>query len=182
MKTCLIIQIFYILVTSLKRNESVAYIENRHLFKRSIVSSKNYLNRILWEKKNISFSLFGNEFSKDSMSVELVRNILKDAFKEWQENSCFKFNDVTPSARADIKIVFTNDRHKTRAKQMNLAEKNYEHQRCERKFRSHAAHAFFRYHKKYPAHIHVNNELLWIESDKIPGSLSLKSVLLHEIG
>ena len=38
-----------------------------------------------------------------------------------------------------------------------------------------AGHAFFRNHDKFPAQIHVNNELFWLESTSPPGNISLRT-------
>lgn len=145
---------------------------NRPLHKRSITSSRYYSKRALWNQTALSYSLLGNVAERNQTSLQSVRKVLRDSFQEWQNNSCFNFIEVTPSLTADIKIIFTNDK----------SNKNYYHKSCERRFRGTAAHAFFRYHKKYPANIHINNEIFWMESKSPSGSISLKTVLLHEIG
>ncbi|CAF0779458.1 unnamed protein product [Brachionus calyciflorus] len=136
--------------------------------KRSIVASRYVPKRALWNKYILSYSLDGNVSDKNQTSFLAVKKALFDAFHDWEMNSCFDFIDVTPSQKSDIKILFTNDK--------------INHKDCNRKFRGTAAHAFYRYHKKFPAHIHINNEIFWMESKKPSGSISLKTVLLHEIG
>lgn len=124
--------------------------------------------RARWFKYNLSYSMTGLVSNKNQTSNDSARKALRDAFQNWQSVSCFDFFDVTPSQNADIKIVFTSDKNG--------------HQDCDRKFYGTAAHAFFKYHSKYPATIHVNNELFWMESENPSGSISLTTVLLHEIG
>lgn len=124
--------------------------------------------RARWTLYKLSYSLTGVLSDKNQTSAESARKAVNDAFSDWQSVSCFDFFDVSPSLIADIKIVFTNDKS--------------DHHNCNRKFHGTAAHAFFKYHNKYPATIHVNNEIFWMESKNPPGSISLKTVLLHEIG
>lgn len=123
--------------------------------------------RARWFLYNLTYSLTGVISDKNQTSLQSAKKALNDAFSNWQSISCFEFFDVTPSLNANIKIVFTNDK--------------IDHH-CNRKFHGTAAHAFFKYHNKYPATIHVNNEIFWMESKNPPGSISLKTVLLHEIG
>jgi predicted Zn-dependent protease len=139
-----------------------------------IHASSRYLRKkIQWQKSTLTYTLMGNVSAYNQTSFDSARQALNDAFHEWQINSCFKFVDVTPNNHmADIKIIFTNDR----SNNQNM------HDKCDRKFKGSAAHAFFRYHKKFPANIHINNEFFWIESKPLSGTVSLRTVLLHEIG
>ena len=59
---------------------------------------------------------------------------------------------------------------------------NFYHRNCTKRFRRNIAHAFFRNNRKSPGHIHINNEILWMESHPISGSISLRSIVAHEIG
>ncbi|RMZ99131.1 metalloendo ase 1-like [Brachionus plicatilis] len=119
-----------------------------------------------WSKYNLTYSLSGDVSDKNQTSLEAAKKALGDAFSDWQSVSCFVFSEAT--LNADIKIVFTNDKSG--------------HLNCNRKFHGTAAHAFFKYHRKYPATIHLNNEIFWMESKSPSGNISLKTVLLHEIG
>lgn len=161
------ILILFTLFNSIKTS-NIQYISSRYLRK-----------KILWQKSTLTYSLIGDVSAYNQTSFDAVRQVLNDAFNEWQSNSCFKFNDITPNHHtADIKIIFTNDR-------LSMKNNNnilYNHEKCDRKFRGSAAHAYFRYHKKYPANIHVNNEFFWLESKPLSGTVSLRTVLLHEIG
>lgn len=152
--------------------------EERH--KRSVTNSRYYLKRIIWDKRILSYSLFGNLAAKNQTSLKSVRHSLREAFDEWQNNSCFRFVDQTPSILSDIKIIFTNDQYSSKLVTDPFSI-NYAHQNCERRLKGRAGHAFFRYHKKFPAQIHLNNEIFWMES-RPSGAISLKTVLLHEIG
>lgn len=106
---------------------------------------------------------------RGQLSFAKVLELLNDAFADWQSKTCFRFKYLAndPSSSADIKVVFTNDQENA-------------HKSCERRFKGAAGHAFFRYHKKHPAQIHINNELFWMEASM--GSISLRTVLKHEIG
>lgn len=148
--------------------------------KRSVTNSRYYLKRIIWDKRVLTYSLFGNSAAKNQTKFKTLKNSLRESFDEWQNNSCFKFIDQTPSKLADIKIIFTNDQYAAKIVTDPLSL-NYTHQNCERRLKGRAGHAFFRYHKKFPAQIHMNNEIFWMES-KPSGGISLKTVLLHEIG
>ena len=152
--------------------------------KRSITRSRyNSRERILWIKPNLTYSLFGNIAANNQTKMSAIRKALRESFAEWELNSCFKFKEITPDYSADIKIVFTNDRLRYSQKRVeNPFLPDYTHHNCERQFRGSAAHAFFRYNTKFPAHIHVNNEVFWMESNSPSGSVSLKTVFLHEIG
>jgi hypothetical protein len=155
--------------------------------KRSIVSiSKHFLKRILWQKKVITYALHGRFDSRHHVKLEDARLILCQAFSEWQNSSCFKFQDKTPSIRSDIKVIFTNDNRPSTVHYKNYQNEipdSLEHfEKCERRFRNSPAHAFFRHHKRHPAEIHINNDILWMESKSVPGSVSLSTILVHEIG
>ncbi len=149
--------------------------------KRSAINVNGHraMKRALWDKNRLTYSLHGQVGSKDQTKRDVVLKVLDEAFREWENISCFKFDLAASPQNSDIKIVFANDRV--------LFENNRESVSnhlgsCERRFRNSAAHAFFRTNKKFPAQIHVNNEIFWIESTRMPGSISLKTVLLHEIG
>ena len=153
------------------------------LNKRSIQQSNNYLKIKNWDRKYLTYSLFGQVASYNQTDLRLVQTLIFEAFNEWQLNSCFKFINVTPSRQADIKIIFTNDNYRSSLYEDDPLLGNFFHQKyCETEIKNIAAHAFFRYHKKFPAQIHVNNQLYWMESANQTGSISLKTVLLHEIG
>jgi predicted Zn-dependent protease len=164
-----------------------------HNHKRSAVDTSLYLKQIQWPKVDLTYSLIGNVASKNQTQTRAVENTLRDAFDEWERNSCFRFTRIIRNlSNADIKIIFTNDRNyaqinqQQQQKQQQLngtnVQNNYYHRNCTRKFRGSVAHAFFRYNKKFPAHIHVNNEMFWIESRPMSGSISLRTIILHEIG
>lgn len=146
--------------------------------KRSAIGSHYYYSKkILWNRKSLTYTLTGNVAFRNQTELETVTNVLKESFNEWEKNSCFSFFDArTSSLSADIKVIFTNDRNDTKSKL------EFGHKNCDRRFRGAAAHAFFRNHKKYSANIHVNNEIFWMESKEPKGTISLKTVLLHEIG
>ena len=137
----------------------------------SINIQKHLMKRIVWSKSRISYALQGRVESRNQTRFDVVRRVIDESFQEWEFKSCFEFRDITPSSHADIKVVFTNDHSQTN-----------DHKSCDRRFRGSAGHAFFRNHKKFPAQIHINNEISWMESSKMPGNISLKTVLLHEIG
>lgn len=134
--------------------------------------SKYYLRRVVWPRNRLTYALMDHHVaSHNRISVQSVRNILREVFDEWQMNSCFHFKHISSPELADIKILFTSDRKLT------------SHENCSRKFQNSAGHSFFRFHKAFPAQIHINNEYFWMESSASPfGSVSLKSVLLHEVG
>lgn len=178
-------------------------LSKQQLKKRSVTNSRYYLKRIIWDKRLLTYALFGNLAHKNQTSMHSIKRSLSEAFGEWQNNSCFKFVDQTPSRTADIKIVFTSDQYAHQLVTDPFID-TYTHQNCERRLQGRAGHAFFRYHKKFPgkviirlssrgiakfkihicyllAQIHMNNEFFWMES-KPSGSVSLKTVLLHEIG
>jgi hypothetical protein len=120
--------------------------------KRSVINSRYYLKRIIWDKKLLTYALFGNLAPKNQTSLLNIKLALREAFDEWQNNSCFKFIDQTPSKSADIKIIFTSDQYAPKLVTDPLMS-NYTHQNCERKLKGRAGHAFFRYHKKFPGKI-----------------------------
>jgi predicted Zn-dependent protease len=134
--------------------------------------SKYYLRRVVWHRNRLTYALVDHHVaSHNQISAQSVRNILREVFDEWQMNSCFHFHHVSSPQIADIKILFTSDRRLST------------HKNCSRKFQNSAGHSFFRFHKAFPAQIHINNEYFWMESNASPlGSVSLKSVLLHEVG
>ena len=154
--------------------------------------------RFLWHKKRLSYSLLGNV--GEHMSVELVGRILDRAFAEWAAAfSCFTFERswATQQGGVDIRVLFTND---------DDDDDRRMHEACERRFDDNTpAHAFYpmsssliaktskkkkkRGRKKYQharmqfaASVHVNNRIVWMESSEGIGSISLHTVLLHEIG
>lgn len=136
-----------------------------------------YVHYLLWPRLNLTYTLLGNVASKNQTKPKTVASVLRAAFDEWKGSSCFRFVDLTPATDADIKVIFANDKY------WNVNAGDYYHRNCTRKFRrSGAAHAFFRSNVKYPAHIHVNNEIFWMESEPLSGSISLKTILMHEIG
>lgn len=165
---------------------------SRRRVKRSSQSGfkSSYLfKKALWTKSQLTYSLHGRVESKNQTKFDTVRRVLEEAFQEWEKNSCFLFKDLTDDTSlkylTDIKIIFTNDR--LTSKDLILADGTHSQshlRKCERLFKAtgNAAHAFFRNHKLFPAQIHVNNEFFWMESHKMPGNISLKTLLLHEIG
>ena len=101
--------------------------------KRSITRSKYNRERILWNKHNITYSIFGKIAAYNQTSYTAVKKALQSSFSEWEANSCFKFKDVTPSSVSDIKIIFTNDRLRNSPKRVeNPYSINYTHHNCER--------------------------------------------------
>ena len=75
--------------------------------KRSVTNSRYYLKRIIWDKRVLSYSLFGKIANKNQTTLKSIKRSMREAFFEWEKNSCFKFVDLTPSRLADIKIIFT---------------------------------------------------------------------------
>jgi predicted Zn-dependent protease len=158
--------------------------------KRSAISvngNKAALRRALWDKTQLTYSLHGQMSSNGQTRYDVVERALNEAFREWAHNSCFTFIKVDATAsplsqatNSDIRIVFTNDREINSPRPVDNVRNHSG--TCDRRFRYSAAHAFFRTHSTFPAQVHVNNEIFWIESTKMPGSVSLKTVLLHEIG
>ncbi len=65
----------------------------------------------LWTKRDLSFGLLGNIASQNQTSSAVIWNTLREAFSEWQVNSCFTFRE-TAASLADIKIIFINDNDK----------------------------------------------------------------------
>ena len=124
----------------------------QYLRKRSVTNSRYYLKRIIWDKQLLTYALFGNLAHRNQTSLSNIKRALRDAFDEWQNNSCFKFIDQTPSKSADIKIIFTSDQYAPQLVTDPLIS-NYTHQNCERRLKGRAGHAFFRYHKKFPGKI-----------------------------
>ena len=127
-----------------------------------------------WTRSYLSYSILGEVANRNQTQFSAVRQTLKLAFADWQANSHFKFRDITPSIYADIKVIFTRDDFYYKPSEMR--------HNCGRKFSKNPAHAFFKNHKKTPGEIHVNNEFIWLESTRPQGSISLKTILLHEIG
>jgi len=61
-----------------------------------------------WTKLDLTYALFGDTAHQNQTRPEAVRRALREAFAEWQANSCFTFREVAAS-RADIKVIFTSD-------------------------------------------------------------------------
>jgi hypothetical protein len=114
--------------------------------KRSVTNSRYYLKRIIWDKRVLSYSLFGKIANKNQTTLKSIKRSMREAFFEWEKNSCFKFVDLTPSRLADIKIIFTNDQYSSNfIKTNDPLSINYTHQNCERRLKGRAGHAFFRF-------------------------------------
>lgn len=84
-----------------------------HNHKRSILEPNQYIEQIKWTKANLSYTVIGNVASRNQTSVDTVEKTVREAFDEWERNSCFKFKRI-PSDQAresiDIKVVFANDK------------------------------------------------------------------------
>jgi superfamily I DNA and/or RNA helicase len=114
--------------------------------KRSVTNSRYYLKRIIWDKRVLSYSIFGKIANKNQTTLKSIKRSMREAFFEWEKNSCFKFVDLTPSRLADIKIIFTNDQYSSNFLKTNdPLSINYTHQNCERRLKGRAGHAFFRF-------------------------------------
>jgi hypothetical protein len=148
--------------------------------KRSVYQSDQstgYIERI-WNKPYLTYSLSGNLAYKNQTSAGIIERVVKASFNEWQFNSPYRFKKVFWLQQVDIKIIFTRDVQNT----VNLDSFQNRIHDCDRKLQNMPAHAFYRDHNRSPGEIHVNNEFLWLESTNPTGSISLKTILLHEIG
>ena len=79
--------------------------------------SRNHNRNIFWRKTDLNYSLFGHVASQNQTSLSSIKKAVRDAFTEWETNSCFRFTEITPSSTADIKLVFTNDHLMSGSKQ-----------------------------------------------------------------
>ena len=81
------------------------------LFSLALVAdaSTQLSKREIWTKSKLSYSVFGSVAHQAQTSEQTVRRVLRDAFAAFENSSCFRFSDVTPSSQADIKLIFTND-------------------------------------------------------------------------
>lgn len=80
----------------------------------SVVEDNSYLKQIQWDKVDLSYTVVGNVGSRNQTSVEAVERTVREAFDEWEQNSCFSFRRLAFNEnfqKADVKIVFTNDRY-----------------------------------------------------------------------
>ena len=68
----------------------------------------------LWNKRNLTYALFGNPACHSQTRPAQIRRTVKEAFADWQANSCFTFRQVDASSSADINVVFTNDNNERR--------------------------------------------------------------------
>ncbi len=78
-----------------------------------VVDDSHYLKQIQWDKVDLSYVIVGNVASKNQTSVKAVERTVREAFDEWERNSCFKFRPLGSNQnfqKADVKIVFTNDK------------------------------------------------------------------------
>ena len=135
----------------------------------------HYTDR-LWKKDELSYTILGNVAYYNQTSKEVIEKVVKEAFKEWRYYSPLLFSYRENFRQADIKIIFTRDSYS-----LDPHSNSYNHI-CEKTFHNNEAHAYFANHPFYPGEIHINNQVFWLESTKPTGNVSLKSILLHEIG
>lgn len=142
------------------------------IVKRSFVYKNEYKSSSkrdrTWNQTLLTYTVLGELSTIHKIKQFNMYKTIQNAFLEWSINSPYRFIDMTPFKNADIKVIFSRDSDKTH--------------NCYRNFNNNPAHAFFITNKRYRAQIHVNNEFLWLESIRPKGSVSLKTVLLHEIG
>ena len=130
----------------------------------------------LWKKNELSYTILGNVAYYNQTSKYLIKEIVKEAFRDWEQHASFKFFEQKYSKQADIKLIFTRD-----AYNVDPNPDSYNHI-CAKTFHNNQAHAYFSDHPLHAGEIHINNEILWLESTKPKGEISLKSILLHEVG
>ena len=156
------------------KNENINSYDNLPTVKKK--GNKLIVNDRLWKKDNISFTILGNIAYYNQTSEHVVEKVVREAFKEWQHYSPLVFIFKKDFKQADIKLIFTRDSYSA-----DPHLNSYNHI-CERTFQNNEAHAYFANHPLHPGEIHVNNQVFWLESTNPRGSVSLKSILLHEIG
>ena len=87
--------------------------------KRSLVvedTTSEYMKQTRWTRADLSYEVIGNVASRNQTSLSAVEKAVREAFDDWEINSCFRFKRLNSaqqrpfSSLADIKIVFTNDR------------------------------------------------------------------------
>ena len=154
MKYKLFISLLYYFIILINSDNDVADEQQQPfiLKKRSVTNSRYYLKRIIWDKRVLTYSLFGKIANKNQTTLKSIKRSMREAFWEWEKNSCFKFVDSTPSKLADIKIIFTNDQYFSDLNGATSSSDplsiNYTHQNCERRLKGRAGHAFFRFNFK----------------------------------
>ena len=121
------------LVFIFKQILEVDVTSKKNIKRRSMTRSKYNRDRILWNKKIITYSLFGDFVSNNQTTLYAIKKALNESFSEWEANSCFKFKNVTPNYVSDIKIIFTNDRMRYSPRRVeDPFSLNYTHHNCER--------------------------------------------------
>lgn len=186
-----ILIIFTLQFTNIYSSVIIKSIKSNALLKRSIMLTGDYfanndlneqdnrnINTRLWKNFDLTYTVLGNFAYYNQTQPYTVMNVIRNAFDTWQKNSPYKFTDKTPSKDTEIKIIFTNDKTFFNDENNN----KYIKHECDRQFKNSIAHAFYSDHSKYPGEIHINNEYSWIESTNPQGSISLETILLHEIG
>jgi hypothetical protein len=137
------------------------------------------LHKRIWNKPILTYAIMGQIAFRNQTNSDLTKNVIRCAFEDWQRHSPYKFYETLDQDQADLKVIFTRDNEDE--SENNISLQHYQHD-CDRKLKNSAAHAYFADHPTYSGEIHVNNEYIWLESSKPSGSISLKTVILHEIG
>ena len=101
------------------------------LEKRSFQRKIKFRRNILWESTNLKYAIFGNIANLDQTRKSVIKRVVSEAFREWQENSCFIFKGIKPSSLADIKIIFTNDEQKSENQQNSILPNFFHKKQCE---------------------------------------------------
>lgn len=79
-------------------------------------TTSEYMKQTRWTRADLSYEVIGNVASRNQTSLSAVEKAVREAFDDWERNSCFRFKRLNGaqlkpfSSLADIKIVFTNDR------------------------------------------------------------------------
>lgn len=103
-------------------------------FGSDVINSKS--SPILWNKKHLTYSVFGDVSARDQTRVESVLLALSAAFREWENNSCFTFKHLQRSKLADIKIIFTNDKYQKNRQSSPFEEGFSHHSMCQSRIKS----------------------------------------------
>lgn len=86
----------------------------------SVVTDENgYMKQIQWTRTDLTYAVIGNVGAKNQTTVDSVERTVREAFSEWERNSCFRFRRINNLGisqneswqMSDVKIVFTNDKY-----------------------------------------------------------------------
>lgn len=75
----------------------------------SVTEENVYHKQIQWTRADLTYAVVGSAASKNQTSQEAVERTVREAFSEWERNSCFRFRR-SDYQFADIKVAFTNDK------------------------------------------------------------------------